>query len=134
MAANTIPIFPVSPVIGVAALSSPSPITSRLNISGTTGLTQLTPTSSDGKRIDRIQVHYNGNSTASTVFIWIYDGTTSYLFDEISISAVTASTTVQAFDTFNNYTTLVLPSSYKLYVSTTVSSQVFTVFAFGGDY
>ncbi len=133
MAANTIPIFPIAPLVGVATLTSPTAVTSRANITGTTNLTQLTPTSTNGKRIDRVHMHSKGNSSAGSLFIWIYNGTTSYLFDEILISAVTASTTVASFDSFNNYTTLVLQPTYQLYVSVSVSQDC-NVFAFGGDY
>src|SRR5574343_121719 len=133
MAANTSPIFPLTPIIGIATLTTPTAVTSRSNIAGTTNLTQLTATSTDGARVDRIHMHSKGNSSAGSLFIWIYDGTTSHLFDEILISAVTASNTVASFDSFNNYTTLVLPATYKLYVSVTVQQDC-NVFACGGTY
>lgn len=133
MAANTVPIFPNSPLIGIATLTTPTAVTSRANITGTTNLTQLTPQSTNGKRVDRIQIHAKGNSSAASLFIWIYNQTTSYLMDEILISAITASNTVAAFDSYNAYTNLVLPATYQLYVSVTVQQDL-NVFAYGGDY
>jgi hypothetical protein len=133
MSANTAPIFPVAPLIGIATLTSPTAITSRANITGTTGLVQLTPTSTNGKRVDRIHMHSKGNSSAGSLFIWIYNGTTSYLYDEILVTAITASTTVASFDTFNNYTTLVLQPTYQVYISISVTQDA-NIFAFGGDY
>ena len=133
MAANTSPIFPSSPVIGVASLTSATAVTSRANITGTTGLTSLTPVSTNGKRIDAITVKGKATTVASNVFIWISDGTTSYLFDEIDVTAVTAANTTDSFVLTKTYTNLVLPPAYRLFVSETVQTDV-NVFAFGGDY
>jgi len=133
MAANTQPIFPLTPVIGVGTLVSATPITSNANITGTTGLVQLTATSTNGTRIDNITVRAQGTSVASTVYIWIYNGTTSYLFDMIDISAITASTTVDSAYVSRAYTSLTLPPTYQVYISQTVQTNV-NVFAFGGTY
>lgn len=133
MPINVTPIFPISPVIGVASLTSPSPITTRANITGTTGLTVLTPVSTFGKRVDTIKVKCKGTSVATIVSIWIYNGTTSYLYDEFDVTVVTASTTVDSFSISRTYTDLVLPPTYQLYVSVTVAQDL-NVFANGGDY
>jgi hypothetical protein len=133
MPAATSPIFPNVPIIGIASLVSNTAVTSRSVITGTANLTQLTATSTNGTRIDAIEVVAQGNSVATNQFIWIYNGTNSYLFDEIAISAVTANTTVAATANVITYTTLTLPPTYQLFTSQTVSSNV-TVFAFGGQY
>jgi len=133
MAAGTSPIFPQVPIIGIASLVSNTAVTSRAVITGNTGLTQLTATSTDGTRIDAIEVVAQGNSVATNQCIWIYDGTKSYLFDEIAIPAVTANTVVAATANTITYTTLTLPPTYQLFTSQTVTSNV-TVYAFGGTY
>lgn len=133
MAANTNPIFPVAPSIGIATLTSPTPITTRTNITGTTGLTQLTPTSTNGKRIDRIAIQSKETSVAGAVWVWLYNGTTSHLLDEILVSAVTGSATVEGFSTYVDYANLVLPPTYQIYVSASVDQDL-NVFAHGGDY
>jgi hypothetical protein len=133
MPAATSPIFPNVPIIGIASLVSNTAVTSRAVISGTTGLTQLTATSTNGTRIDFIEVVAQGNSVATSQCIWIYNGSNSYLYDEIAISAVTANTITPATSNSVTYTTLVLPPTYQLYTSQTVSSNV-SVFAFGGQY
>lgn len=133
MAANTTPIFPNSPVAGIATFTSATAVTTRTNRTGTSGLIQLTPTSTNGKRVDRISVHSKATSAASIVFIWLYDGTTAFLIDEIPIAVVTASNTVPAFDVYNTYNNLILPSTYQLYVSQTVQTDC-NVVAWGGDY
>lgn len=133
MSANITPIFPATPVIGIATLTSATAITTRTNITGTTGLTQLTPTSTNGKRVDSITVKGKGTTVAANLFLWLYDGTTSYLFDEIDVSAVTAANTTDAFSVTRTYSNLVLPATYQLFVSETVQTDV-NVFAFGGNY
>jgi hypothetical protein len=133
MAANIQPIFPASPVIGIATLTSATAITSRANITGTTGLVQLTPTSTNGKRVDSITVKSKATSVASIISIWIYNGTTSFLYDEIDVTAVTASTTVDSFSVRKTYSDLILPPTYQLYISQTVQTDV-NVYANGGDY
>ncbi len=133
MAANVSPIFPETPVIGIATLTSATAITSRANITGTTGLVQLTPASTDGKRIDSIRVKGKGTTVASILSIWLYNGTTSFLYDEIVIDAVTASNTAISDLGSRTYSDLALPPTYQLYVSQTVQTDV-NVFANGGDY
>lgn len=138
MAVNTAPIFPLTPVIGIAALASPTALTSRAKITGTTGLTQLTPASSFGKKISMISVKASATTVATNVFVWIYDGTNSHLFDEIDIPVITAANTVDSYFVTKNYESLygagiVLPATYQLFVSVSVQQNL-NIFAHGGDY
>lgn len=133
MAANNSPIFPASPLIGIATLTAAAVITARTNIAGVTGLAVLTPVSTNGKRIDAITIKSKATSVASILSIWLYNGTTSFLLDEIDVAAVVASNTVDSFTVTRNYSTLVLPPTFQLYVSQTVQTDL-NVFAFGGDY
>lgn len=133
MSINTQPVFPVAPIVGIATLTSATALTSRANITGTTGLTQLTATSTNGTRIDAIAVKSKATSVASSVCIWLYNGTTSFLLDEILVTAVTASTTVDSFAFQRFYMNMVLPPTYQLFISETVQTDL-NVLAFGGTY
>jgi hypothetical protein len=135
MAKTATPIFAQSPLIGKASLTSPTPVTSRANITGTTGLTQLTPVSVDGKRLDHLLIVAKGTTVAGLLTLWLYDGTTSTVIDEITIGAQTASTTSPAFKLDTNYTAngFNMPPTYQLYVSVTVANDL-NVYAFTGDY
>lgn len=133
MAAGTSPIFPNVPIVGIANVSGATAVTTRTPITGTTGLVQLTTTSTNGTRIDAITVKATGTSVAGLLDIWIYNGTTSFLYDEIAYAAVTANTTVVSNVATQTYTTLTLPPTYQLYVSQQVQSNC-AVFAFGGQY
>ena len=133
MAANTNTIFPNAPIVGIATLTSATALTSRANITGTTGLAQLTATSTNGTRVDAITVTGKGTTVASTVDIWLYNGTTSYYLTSIDVSAVTASTTVDPFTSTRTFTTLVIPATYQLFISETIQTDL-NIFAFGGVY
>lgn len=133
MAVTATPIFVQTPLVGIGTITSLTAVTTRTNIAGTTNLVQVTPTSTNGKRIDRVVITSKETTVAGIVHLWIYNGTTSFLFDEILVTAVTGSTTVAGFSTYKDYTALNLPPTYQLYAGVTVD-QDFNVFAFGGDY
>lgn len=132
MAANTVPIFPGSVYLGVADLVGATAVTSRANITGTTGLVKLTDLAANaGLRVDAIRIKCKGTSAAGLITIWLYDGTTSRIYDEIPVSAVTASTTVDSFTVERPYSTLNLTPTQQLYVSETVVNDA-TIAALGG--
>jgi hypothetical protein len=86
-----------------------------------------------GSRIDEVVVSATGTTTAGVVRLFIYNGTTYFLLQEILVSAITPSTTVAVFSydaTFNN---LMLPSGSSLR-ATTNNAESFSVIAFGGDF
>lgn len=133
MAANTNPIYPASVLTSLARLTGATPITSRSDITGVTGLVKLTDVQTNGLRIDAIRVKCKATSVAGVIGVWLYDGTTSSLIDEIDITAVTASTTVDSFSVERQYATLNLSPTQQLYISETVVNDA-TVFALGGAY
>ena len=133
-------VFPQGPATEIATLTSPSAITSRANITGTTGLTKLTDLPvANPKRCDAIVVKSKGTSLAGILFVWLYDGTTSYLYDEIDLSAVTPSTTVDSMSVAKSYIntanqgSIQLKVTQQLYVSVSVAQDL-NVFATTGQY
>jgi hypothetical protein len=131
MAMSTDPVFPQTPKTFIATLTSPTAITSRANITGTTGLVSLTDATTNGFQLDAITVKAKETTVAGTVFIWLYDGTTSFLFKEIDVTAVTASTTVKSFESTTGFVDTQLIPTQRLYISSTID-QDFSVFAHGG--
>lgn len=136
MASNTSPIFPLVPIAGIATLTAATAITSRTNITGTTGLVQLTTTSTNGTKVDAITVTAKGTTVANIISVWLYNGTTSYLYAEIPVTAITPSTTTTAFTSTTTFSNLVLPPTYQLYISEQVgtTSADFNIIAWGGQY
>ena len=154
MAANTAPIYPLTPAAFFADFTAKTACTTRApTVTASLAAANVfvlvpagaaqTPASTAGTRIDKIQVE--GASTSITaptasqiVTIWWWDGTTAWVFDEIAITVVTPSTTAVAFQGFKTYTNLVLPVGHALYASTTITTTAattaFTVSAVGGTY
>ena len=147
MSANTSPIFPLTPYVASANLTAITACATRAPIASanlaTNNIIQLTATSSNGLRIDKIQAQ--GASTSITaptaaqlVQIWYFDGTTAWLQYEIPMTVITPSTTAVAFNGVYYPLNMVLPSTGQLYVSTTVTTTAattaFVVTAWGGSY
>lgn len=101
----------------------------------------------NGSRVDEITITGNGASTtANVVRIFIYglpataiasavntSATVYYLYQEVLISANTASASNPAFTTTLTFNSLVLPSGASLRV-TTNNAESYAVTAFGGDF
>jgi hypothetical protein len=146
MSANTSPIYPIAPYIGTASLTAVTACTTRAPLAvvdlASNNLVQLTQTTNNGVRIDKIQVQACSTSiTAPTanqsVLIWLCDGVTAWVIDEIPVTATTPSTIASAFQLSRAYSILVLPSTHTLYTSTTVTTTASTtalaVIVFGGN-
>lgn len=148
MAVTATPIFVQAPLVGYVDLSAQTACTTRGKTAtaslAAANIVQLLPTTTNGCRVDSIQVNACSTSiTAATaanlVQIWIWDGTNAQLYTEIAVSALTPSTTTAAFTTTLTLTNpLVLPSTHRLYasvtVTTTASTTALQVFTFGGAY
>ena len=113
---------------GIATLTSPTAITSRANITGTTGLVQLKATATNGTKCYEIKYKAKATTTAGQLCIWRYNGTTSFIETEIPIYGITASTTVAAESGRVTFDNLELLSTESLWVSVTVANDM-NVFA-----
>lgn len=147
MAANTKPVFPLTPYAAVANLSAVTACSTRGPTAAAglaaANISVLVPTgSANGRKIDTIKVEASSTSitaptAAQLVQLWLFDGTTAYLWKEIQVKLVTPSTSSPAFET-EILANLVLPPTWGLYVSTTITTTAattaITVQAFGGDF
>ena len=148
MPVTATPIFVQTPLIGYLDMSAQTACTTRGKTAtaslAAANIVQLLNTTTNGCRIDSIQVNACSTSiTAATaanlVQIWIWDGTNAQLYTEIPVSAVSPSATTAGFTTTLTLTNpLVLPATYKLYASVTVTTTAATtalqVYTFGGAY
>jgi hypothetical protein len=122
------PVFAVTPRIGsVSIATADSSYTAPTNVG--TLLTGVTA----GTRVNEIVIKCAATSAAAVVRIFLYDGTTYWLFDEVLVAAATGSSTVVQFRTRVTYDNLVLPSSSWSVRVTTSVSQATHVTAFGAD-
>lgn len=148
MATSPYPIAAQTPYLKSLSLAAQTACTTRAPTAtasiAAANITELTPVSTNGRRIDSVTVSACSTAIASAtvaqvVGIWAWDGTTAYLIKEIDVTAVTPSATVDAFTT-TWYPTipLVLPAAFKLFASTTVTTTAATtalqVTVMGGDY
>ena len=124
----TSPVFAVTPRIGAVSIATAdSSYTSPTNV-GT-----LITGASTGTRIAELVVKCAATSAAAIVRIFLYDGTTYWLFDEVTVSAATGSSTVQQTRVSTTYSNLILPSaSWSVRVTTSVA-QATHVTALGAD-
>ena len=127
----TSPAFISTPRIGRCSLSTANTATD-----GTGTITDLIVGVAAGTRILSVNVQGTATTVASLVNLFLNDGTQWDLFDQITISATTGSTTAKGYRLVTAYTDLVLPSaSWKIGATITVTptSGTVRVAAFGGD-
>jgi hypothetical protein len=106
---------------------------------GTGTLATIFTAGSNGSRIERVVVVAQATTTAGMIRLFIHDGTTAWLYEEIPVAAATPSGTVPAFSAsiqaFTNpdLMPLTLPTGYSLR-ATTNNAETFNVIAVGGDF
>lgn len=125
----TIPNFTSTPRIGLGQVSAAN--TAR---DGTGTIETIFTAGTNGSRIDWIEITATGTTTTNVVRLFLNDGTVTRLLDEILVTAITPSTSVEVFRqqlVYNN--PLVLPSGWSLRASTN-NAETYNIFAFGGDF
>lgn len=121
------PQFASSPRLGVGAIS-----TANTNTNGSGTLVTVMSAGSSGTKINEILVQASSTVTAGMVRIFIFDGTTNYLFDEFPVTATIPSSSSAAYRLYKVYDNLVLPSEYSLRASTS-NAESFNVMIWGAD-
>lgn len=129
----TSPAFTATPRIGVGSVS-----TANSNRDGTGTIVDIITGVAAGTKINEVIIKSTGDPADCIVTLFLNDGTTNWLYDEIDLGNPAAgSTTVTAFRTNVLYDNLILPnSSWKLRAAVTVAptSGVLNVIALGGDF
>jgi hypothetical protein len=109
--------------------------TANTNRNGTGTIGTVFTGGSSGSRIDDISIVATGTTTAGVVRLFINDGTTSYLWQEILVSAITPSTTVQVFSfTLLNQALILASSSWSLRASTNNAETFNILVTRAGDF
>lgn len=123
----TAPVFANTPVIGCVAIS-----TANANRDGTGTIGSALTGSANGTKINEVRIKASGTTTAGMVRLYIYNGTTNFLFLEQTIAAVTPSASVAAEEYVHTFDNLVLPATYQLRASTH-NAEGFNILAVGAD-
>jgi len=127
MATN--PVFAVTPRIGFTQVS-----TANTNRDGTTGTyADLIVGASTGTRIAEIVVQATVTTTAGMVRLFITDGSTTRMFDEVSIAAATVGASTKGTRVSTTYNNLILPSNNWKITASTNNAEAINVFALGAD-
>jgi hypothetical protein len=122
------PAFAVTPRVAAVNIA-----TANTNRDGTGTIATLITGAATGTRIAEIVVQARVTTTAGMVRLFLYDGTTYRLFDEIGIAAATVSASVKATRVSTLYNNLLLPSASWSLVVSTHNAESMDVTALGAD-
>jgi hypothetical protein len=122
------PAFAVTPRVAAVNIA-----TANTNRDGTGTVATLITGAATGTRIAEIIIQAKANTTAGMVRVFLYDGTTYFSFDEISVAAATVSASVKGTRVSTTYNNLILPNaSWSVRVSTHNAESI-DVTALGAD-
>ena len=108
--------------------------TANTNRNGTGTIATVFTAGSSGSRIDDIFIVATGTTTAGVVRLFVNDGTTSWLWQEILVPAITPSTTVQVFSASLLNQALILATSFSLRASTNNAETFNILVTRAGDF
>ena len=138
MAANTAPIFTLTPNVGLAAISATADAASASSGSTITppasSFVTLLTAGTNGTRVEEVQYTGTGVTVAGLIRLYVYTGSLYYLKDTVIVPVVTPSTTTANWSYTLTYQNLTLKTGETLVVSSTVANQLVNVVALGGDY
>jgi hypothetical protein len=124
-----------TPVFGAVLLT-----TADTSLTAPTTVGTVLTAGSSGTRIDFIEVMGVATTVSGIVNLFIYDGTTYHLWQQIPIIPVTVSTTATSFtstistnNTPNNLP-MIIPTGYSLRATTTIAQTGVKVIAYGGNF
>lgn len=95
---------------------------------------------SSGSRIDYIDIQGVATTAAGLINLFIFDGTTYFLWQQVPVQAVTSSTTLPAFSVVlssnsnANIMPLTIPTGFSLRATTSTAQTGVRVIAYGGDF
>ena len=134
MPANTSPIFALTPELAFATVTAAT--TDRTGATMTNTVTLLTA-ATNGTKITQIGAKVAGTNAATLVLIFVSDssGANFKLFDEIGLTAVTASNSISSQRAVTAYSDLQLKAGQVVKVGITVAvTDGVNCFAIKGDY
>jgi hypothetical protein len=122
------PAFAVTPRIGSVAIS-----TLDSSLTAPTNFGTLITGAATGTRVAEIVAKCAATSVAALVRVFLHDGTSTFLLDELTIAAATSSNTAATTRVITTYNNLVLPSASWSIRVTTTAGQAVHMTAFGAD-
>jgi hypothetical protein len=136
MPANTKPLFPLTPNIGIATLTAANTASD-----GTGTTATLLTAGADGARVDRIEVQPLGTNVATVLRIFLNNGSTSgtasnnSLLKQVRLPATTASNVAENGPDVSIPLDLSLPAGWKVLACLgTAVAAGWSLTAVGGNY
>ncbi len=126
------PIYAATPNVGAGLV----PATADTSRTAPTNTTTIWTAGASGGKIDELVLQGVGTTVLGGIGIFIHDGATYHLWDEILMSAVTPSTTVAPDRKVRSYANLVLEAGWTLRVTTQIAGNqsLVKVHAIGADF
>jgi len=132
----TTPNFSATPKFGSVNIT-----TANANRDGTGTIGTVFTAGSSGSRIDTINIVATATTTAGMVRLFIHDGTSARLYDEVPVFPVTPANSIPAFSVTlginglisNSRYPISIPTGYSLRASTH-NAESFNIHAIGGDF
>lgn len=127
--------YSATPKFGSATLT-----TADTSLTAPTTVGTIVTAGASGTRIDYIDIQGVATTVAGLINLFVYDGTTYVLWNQVPVQAVTSSTTVPAFSAVlssnnnSNIMPLTLPTGYSLRAAASVAQTGVRVTAYGGDF
>lgn len=127
----TTPAYASAPVVWPGLI----PATADTSLTAPSNVTTLGTDAGIGTKIEEITLQGVGTTVSGIVNLFLHDGSTHYLFDQVIIAATTSSTTLSAFRTTRPYQNLLIPSGWSLLATGTVAGNqsMVEVIATGGS-
>lgn len=127
--------YAATPAIGAALLT-----TADTSLTAPSTVGTVITAGSNGTRVDYIEVMGVATTTASLINLFLYDGSTYHLWQQVPVYAITTGTTTPSYQATlssngnANVMPLCLPSGWSLRATTTVTQTGVKVIAYGGDF
>lgn len=131
MAANTAPLFTLTPNTGTPVVVS---ATADSSYSAPSHAVKVFAAGANGSLVNEIDLFGTGTTVAGVVQFYLYDGTNYHPIDSVLVTVVTPSTTQIPFSFKLFPENMALPTGWSLYATSFVASQLIAVQAYGGDF
>ena len=124
-----------TPKFGSATLT-----TADTSLTAPTTVGTIVTAGASGTRIDYIDIQGVATTVAGLINLFVYDGTTYVLWQQVPVIAITSSTTAPAFTAYlssnsnSNIMPLTLPTGHSLRAAASVAQTGVRVTAYGGDF
>lgn len=124
------PVFTSTPHVEVTAIA-----TANATRNGTGTIATVFTAGANGSRVDRIIIHATVTTTAGAIRLYLYNGTTYFLWKEVDVSAITVGASTEAFNATVVLDNFFLPgtSGFNRIAASTEAAENHNITVMGSD-